>query len=147
MSTADERNLAAYGGRFEKNKQDLHLCLSVRINDELDEVKELVSVIMLINLVRSPQERELKELIDKEGGASKVKDDPTLLEKIIKETRKNSNHHGAHQDNKEDKTLVSLIQAEIRNDLEELIKTNRTTFDLKFEAQEKLIDDVGKTVI
>ncbi|PBK80159.1 hypothetical protein ARMGADRAFT_1021049 [Armillaria gallica] len=146
MSTADEQKLAAYGDRFQKNKQDLQLCLIVRINAELNEVKELVSVIMLINLVRSPQERELKELIDKEGGASKVKDDPALLEKIIKETEKNSNRRGTYQDDKNVKTLVSSIQAEIRHGFEDLIKTHKTVFDLKFEAQGKLIDDVGQNV-
>ncbi|SJL18282.1 uncharacterized protein ARMOST_21867 [Armillaria ostoyae] len=142
-----ESDLAACGDRFEKNKQELQLRLTVRTNLKLNEVTNSLSVMMLFNLVRSTEERELVELIDKEGGASKVMKDPTLLEKIIKESEKNRKDRGAHQNDDDDKRLVSLIRAEIRDDLQKLIKSNEITFNLKFEAQKKeLIDSLGKSV-
>ncbi len=146
-SQSYESDLAAYGDRFENNKQELQLRLTVRTNLKLNQVTDLLSVMMLFSLVRSPKEKELMELIDKEGGVSKVMQDPVLLQEIIKKSEKNRKERGAHQNDEDDKRLVSLIQAEIHQDLQNLVKTNETAFIRKFEAQKKsLIDALRENV-
>ncbi|KAK0239406.1 hypothetical protein EDD85DRAFT_766418 [Armillaria nabsnona] len=145
-SQSYESDLAAYGDRFENNKQELQLRLTVRTNLKLNQVTDLLSVMMLFNLVRSPKERELMELIDKEGGASKVMQDPVLLQKIIKGSENNNRDRGALQA-EEDQKLVSLVQAEIHQDIQNLVKANETAFIRKFEAQKKsLIDALRENV-
>ncbi len=145
-SQSYESDLAAYGDRFENNKQELQLHLTVWTNLKLNQVTDSLSVMMLFNLVRSPKERELIELIDKERGASKVIHDPVLLQKIIKESENNNRDRGALQA-EEDQKLVSSVQAEIRQDLQNLVKTNETAFIRKFEAQKKsLIDALRENV-
>ncbi len=141
-SQSYESDLAVYGKRFEDNKQELKLRLTVRTNLKLNQVTDMLAVMMLFNLVRSPKEKELMELIDKEGGASKVIQNPALLEKIIKESEKNRKERGAHQNDEDDKRLVSLIQAEIRDDLQKLIKSNEVTFELKFDAQKEELTNI-----
>ncbi len=136
-SQSYESDLAVYGKRFEDNKQELKLCLTVWTNLKLNQVTDMLSVMMLFNLVRSPKEKELMGLINEEGGASKVIPNPALLEKIIKESEKNRKERGAHQNDEDDKRLVSLIQAEIHDDLQKLIKSNEVTFELKFDAQKE----------
>ncbi|PBK80162.1 hypothetical protein ARMGADRAFT_1098688 [Armillaria gallica] len=141
-----ESDLAAYGDRFENNKQELQLCLTVWTNLKLNQVTDLLSVMMLFNLVRSPKEKELMELIDKEGGPSKVMQDPVLLQKIIKGSENNNRDRGALQA-EEDQKLVSLVQSEICQDLQNLVKTNETAFIQKFEAQKKsLINTLRENV-
>ncbi|SJL12357.1 uncharacterized protein ARMOST_15783 [Armillaria ostoyae] len=145
-SKSYESDLAAYGDQFEKNKQDLMLRLNTRINVKLNEVAESLSTIKLFDMVRSPREWELMGLIDKEGGPSKVMQDPVLLGKIIEENEKNNKDRSARQSDTDKKT-ISVVQAEIRQDLQKLIKTNETVFNRKFEAQKKsLIDTLGETV-
>ncbi len=147
-SKSCELDLAAYGVRFENNKQELQLRLAVQTNLKVNEVTDsFESVMMLFNLVRSTEERELVELIDKEGGVSKVTQDPVLLEKIIKESEKNRKDRGAHQIDQDDLRLVSIIQIEIRDDLQKTIKSNEAAFNRKFEAQKRiLIDDLWKSI-
>ncbi|KAK0196395.1 hypothetical protein F5146DRAFT_1011357 [Armillaria mellea] len=141
-----ESDLAAYGDQFEKNKKDLLLRLSARTTVKMNEMTESLATIVLFDMVRSPREWKLKGLIDKEGGPSKVMQDPVLLGKIIEENEKNSKDRSAHQSDTDKKT-ISLVQAEIRQDLQQLIKTNETIFNRKFEAQKKsLVDSLGETV-
>ncbi|KAK0439655.1 hypothetical protein EV421DRAFT_1964931 [Armillaria borealis] len=131
-SKSYESDLAAYGDQFEKNKQDLMLRLNTRINVNLNEVTESLSTIKLFDMVQ-------------EGGPSKVMQDPILLGKIIEENENNNKDHSARQSDTDKKT-ISVVQAEIRQDLQKLIKTNETIFNRKFEAQKKsLIDALGET--
>ncbi|KAK0211624.1 hypothetical protein IW262DRAFT_1467624 [Armillaria fumosa] len=144
-SKSYESDLAAYGDKFKRHRQNLLLRLNTRINVKLNEVTESLSTIKLFDMVRSPKERELMGLIDKEGGASKVMQDPALLEKIIKANEKNKDRSARQSDT--DKKIISVVQAEIRQDLLELVKTNEDIFNRKFEAQKKsLVDALGETV-
>ncbi|KAK0496681.1 hypothetical protein EDD18DRAFT_1105041 [Armillaria luteobubalina] len=123
-----ESNLAAYGDKFERHKLDLLLRLNTRVNVKLNDNQELMG------------------LIDKEGGASKVMQDPALLQKIIDASEKNNKNRSARQSDS-DKKIISVVQSEIRQDLQELIKTNEALFNRKFEAQKKsLVDALGETV-
>ncbi len=142
-----ESDLAVYGDQFERHKQDLLLRLHARINFKLNEVTELLSTIKLFDMVRSRKERELMGLIAKEGGPSKVMQDPDLLKKIIEANEENNKDHSTRQGDNE-KTIVAVVQAEIREqDLQKLIKMNETVFNRKFEAQKKsLIDALEETV-
>ncbi len=74
-------------------------------------------------MVWSPREWELIGLIDKEGRPSKVMQDPVLLSKIIEENEKNNKDHSTRQSNTNKKT-ISVVQAEICQDLQKLIKTS-----------------------
>ncbi|KAK0482728.1 hypothetical protein IW261DRAFT_1469501 [Armillaria novae-zelandiae] len=146
-SKSYESDLAVYGDKFERHRQNLLLRLNTRINVKLNEVTESLSTIRLFDMVRSPKERELMGLIDKEGGASKVMQDPALLEKIIKANGKNNKDRTSARQTDTDKKIISVIQAEIRQDLRELIKTNEDIFNRKFEAQKRsLVNALGETV-
>ncbi len=145
-SQSYESDLAAYGDRFENNKQELQLRLTVRTNLKLNQVTDSLSVMMLFNLVRSPKEKELMELIDKEGGASKGHAGPCSPPEDHK--RKREQQQGSRCSPGRGRPKACIISPSRDSSRPpESHQTNETAFIRKFEAQKKsLIDALRENV-
>ena len=144
-----EPKLQGYVELFEKDKQEIRDALtfytasSVNVlNEKMDDLHTVLSSDMkeikaLFYQLRSPREKQLLQIIRREGGEDKFKDDKDL-QKLLSISDGKQVASG-DTTSKIESTELSALREEVKEDLVKLLFDNRKVFDRKMKAQTDII--------
>ncbi|KAF5348106.1 hypothetical protein D9756_010797 [Leucocoprinus leucothites] len=144
-----EGRLSDYGSKFIDHRDQLDKALTVHIalgvdaanlkldsqSSQLDSIEEKLD--MLTNVFRrldTPQEKEVMEFIEKNGGPNAVVARNDLVKALVDKS-------GETLSNLSDKARSEKLQKEVAEDLDLVLKRNSTLFDRKLDIQSKNITD------
>ncbi len=116
----------------------------VRISRDLRSVNSTTSMALLLDQLRSPEERELRRFIDSKGGPAQFLSDDNLMQTLIQRSR------GKDLDGKTQSLspgtqteLSKTVKRQISRAFMDMVKENEEIFSLKFDAQEKILRGVS----
>ncbi|KAF9002450.1 hypothetical protein BDQ17DRAFT_1425778 [Cyathus striatus] len=159
-----ESRLADYASKFATHHMNLRLALGSftairveQINDKLDEQRHLFTDIQsqfkeLFKRLDTPQEREIRKIIDNKGGASACLDDVTVLWELVTKSKDDSFHkkdaehsfRGVSRSEGNEITIQdiqNILRQELLEDLDEVLDKNFKLFKGKLDIQNKEIRD------
>ncbi|KIK61458.1 hypothetical protein GYMLUDRAFT_43029 [Collybiopsis luxurians FD-317 M1] len=147
-----EKNFEELIAMFKQNREDIQEDLSLYISIEakhthdtlfdisksIQTVGHNMSMALLLQLLRSPEERKLQEFIKSKGGPEKFLINDDLMRELIK---RSGEQESKLSSGKEKTDLTQEIKREISKTVKELISGNFELFLGKFEAQQKQLQD------
>jgi dephospho-CoA kinase len=92
----------------------------------------------------SPEQQEMANFINRNGGKSAINDDNIVRELIQLEDK--SSFRGLETLRSKNPIEPDDLRQEIAEDPEHAIKSNANIFDKKFEVQQRQIEDLARTV-
>lgn len=99
-----------------------------------NSVEGTVDLLVLLQSLRSPEERKLMAFIKNNGGPDKFLKDEKLMSDLIER----SGYAPEQRDRKDQaKFLVDELATEVNKKLDDILQENRSVFDRKFYAQKQ----------
>jgi hypothetical protein len=148
-----EGKLESYIKIFDDHKQALHEDLALHASIGIQQVHTTVlavsataqsvdyktSMLLLLEALRSPVERELMREIDANGGPDKVLKDENLMKKLIEKSGEKSDAQGSSKTMSKDglANVLKEISRDISKSFADMIKENEEQFIRKFESQKE----------
>lgn len=139
MSSDWEKRFEDYLALFKQHGENIHEDLSLvigtgikKVQLTLDKISENTSMTLLMQLLRSPRERELQRFIDSKGGPTEVLKNDSLMQELIRQS--------GEAEIVPSKGLTELfqeIQREVKKTVADSIEENFELFSGKFEAQQE----------
>ncbi|KIK61460.1 hypothetical protein GYMLUDRAFT_43033 [Collybiopsis luxurians FD-317 M1] len=147
-----EKRFENFIARFKQHRDDLQndldLDTSIQVTDIRDTLVDVsksikatdnnTSMGLLLQLLRSPEERELQRFIISKGGAEEFLSNDNLMQELIKKSGDSESKTSSRKGQTE---LVQEIKREMSKTVAELISGNLERFLDKFEAQQELLHD------
>ena len=156
-----EQKLIGFVNQFEDHKKELHFDLSMHasigidqanttllaVSGQVENTESNVSMVLLLQLLRSPKERQLIKKIELKGGAERVLKDENILKELIAESGEKEMTGDAKVLSKDKQAeLVKEVVREASRTFEDMVKENEELFTRKFKAQEIALKEEMETV-
>ena len=157
-----EGQLNGFVATFDKHKDEIHFRLSmhaslgieqanmtlVAVQANVQQTDKTVSMALLLQLLRSPKDRQLMKKIDHYGGPDRILKDEALMKELIAESGEKDIQSESKVLTSKDKDgdIIKEIVREANRTIEEMVKENDELFTRKFKAQERVLADEMRAV-
>ncbi|KAF5350350.1 hypothetical protein D9757_013724 [Collybiopsis confluens] len=138
-----EKKFEDFLALFKQHQENIHADLMIVIGTGmkdtqivLDKVAETTSMTVLLQLLRSPEERELQRFINSKGGPTEFLKNDSLMQELVKKSGES-----ATMSSKEQTELFQEIKREVKKTVTDAIEENFELFSGKFEAQQEQLKD------
>ena len=146
-----EQKLLGFIDQFEDHKKALGLDLSMHasvgiaqanttllsVTGHVTQTDSTVSTLLVLQLLRSPKDRQLLAKIKHKGGAELALKDEKFMKELIAESGDKESQGDAEMPSKDKQVdpLKSILR-DMNRTVEEMVKENEEIFNRKFKAQE-----------
>ncbi|TFK63874.1 hypothetical protein BDN72DRAFT_802855 [Pluteus cervinus] len=146
-----EGRLADYGAAFEHNKTELHRALTMHTargvdaaNEKLNSVDNKVDqLLQIFRTLDSPQEKEVQNLFDENGGEKACIEDDELLKQLVSKSGETLSSVGGLTGKGEDLGHVrKVLLKEWQEDVGKMFNKNMVVFARKLDVQSKQLDAI-----
>lgn len=148
-----EGKLEGFITMFEEHKKAINFDLSMHASIRIEQVHTTLTVVadvaqttsdttsmaLLLQLLRSPEERELKRFIDSKGGPDQFLKRDDLMQELIKKSGESEARTESKGPSRKGQPidLVQEIKRDVRKTVADLISENYDQFMGKFDAQQE----------
>lgn len=147
-----ESRLAEFGQLFEDNKEELQRALTAHTalgvdsanrkldgqTEQLQRIEQKIDMMMVFRKLDTSREKEVQQFIDDHGGAKNVIDNERLLNDLVKKSGESVIDQGSgRRGDGGIKETQQMLQKELKEDVDELLKKNISLFERKLDMQEK----------